>query len=165
MDHRKGVHHLGLATHDLDATLEFYEKVLGFQTRVCEMIHPPGGGAIRHAFIDIGQNQMLAFMEPNHVRGVPDDFDPGINKGLGIPAGIIHFAFWCDDEADLDARLQELRGRGVKVSDIVDHSWCKSIYFHDPNGIQLEYCCYCAELGPEHMAARHGSEWSGLSRE
>jgi len=112
----------------------------------------------------MGRNQMIAFMEPNLVRGVPEDFDAGINRGLGIPAGIIHFAFWCDDEADLDARLQELRGRGLKVSDIVDHQWCKSIYFHDPNGIQLEYCCYSAELGQEHMAARHGSEWTGLSR-
>ena len=51
MDHRKGVHHLGLATHDLDATLEFYEKVLGFQTRVCEMIQPEYSPSVASSII------------------------------------------------------------------------------------------------------------------
>jgi catechol-2,3-dioxygenase len=27
------------------------------------------------------------------------------------------------------------------VTEIVDHNWAKSIYFKDPNGISLEYCC------------------------
>ncbi len=46
----KGMHHLGLATHDMEKTLEFYEDVLGFPAVVCEMIEPESGGAIRHAF-------------------------------------------------------------------------------------------------------------------
>ena len=36
----RGMHHLGLATHDMEATLDFYENVLGFPARVCEMIQP-----------------------------------------------------------------------------------------------------------------------------
>ena len=35
----------------------------------------------------------------------------------------------------------ELRAKGVKTTDIVDHGWARSIYFKDPNGISLEYCC------------------------
>ena len=57
----RGMHHLGLATHDMEATLDFYENVLGFPARVCEMIEPETGGTIRHAFLDIGQGEMIAF--------------------------------------------------------------------------------------------------------
>jgi hypothetical protein len=36
--------------------------------------------------------------------------------------------------------------KGVKVSEMVDHDWAKSIYFKDPNGMQLEYCCLTREF-------------------
>jgi len=160
----KGVHHIGLATHDLDATLEFYEKVLDFEAKVCETIDPETGGCIRHAFLDAGRGQLIAFMEPNDVKGLPADFDTGINRGLGIRGGMFHFAFWCDDEAELLERRRDLVGRGVEVTEVVDHSWCKSIYFRDPNHVQLEYCCYTAELDETHVAQRHGEKWKHLSR-
>ena len=160
----KGVHHIGLATHDMDGTLEFYEKVLGFRARVCEMLNPSVGGTIRHAFLDMGRDQLLAFMEPKNVPGVPEDFDAGINRGLGIRGGMIHFAFWCDDEADLVAKRGELVGKGVAVTEVVDHRWCKSIYFKDPNHIQLEYCCYTETLGASHLEQRYGEKWAGHSK-
>ena len=34
----KGIHHIGLATHDMEKTIAFYEDVLGFPAAVCEMI-------------------------------------------------------------------------------------------------------------------------------
>jgi catechol 2,3-dioxygenase-like lactoylglutathione lyase family enzyme len=117
----KGVHHIGLATHDMEATLDFYEKVLGFEARVCEMPRSGADGTIRHAFLDMGRDQMIAFMEPNGVPGLPEDFDCGINRGLGIGGGMIHFAFFCDDETELEARQAELRALGVDVTDVVDH--------------------------------------------
>jgi hypothetical protein len=41
----------------------------------------------------------------------------------------------------------------VATTDIVDHGWARSIYFKDPNGISLEYCCIVGELpdGDEMM--------------
>ena len=159
MSDAKGVHHLGLATHDMEATLDFYENVLGFEARVCEMIEPKTGGAIRHAFLDVGNDELIAFMECNEVPGVSPDFDPGINRGLGIRGGMIHFAFKVDDEVELEKKRDELREKGVKVTEVVDHRWCKSIYFKDPNGIQLEYCCLTAELGEEHVSGRYSESW------
>jgi catechol-2,3-dioxygenase len=94
----KGVHHIGLATHDMDGTLEFY------------------------------------------------------------------FAFWCDDEDELSQRQQELRALAVDVTDVVDHGWCKSIYFKDPNHIQLEYCCYVGELDSSHVADRDSDAWMRVSK-
>ena len=101
-----GFHHVGLATHDMEATLEFYEDVLGFETQVCEVISPATGGAIRHAFLDAGNGEMIAFMECNEVEGVADGFDTGINRGLGILGGMMHFAFKATSTADLQGRRE-----------------------------------------------------------
>ena len=158
------MHHLGLATHDMDATLDFYEHVLGFEARVCEMIEPKTGGAIRHAFLDTGDGELVAFMECNGVRGVAPDFDPGINRGLGITGGLIHFAFKAYAAEALEKQRHELLEQGVEVTEVVDHRWCKSIYFLDPNGLQLEFCCTTAEFGEEHTREREAEAWTRWAR-
>ena len=89
----RGIHHIGVATHDMDRTLDFYEDVLGFPAVVCETIEPETGGAIRHAFFDVGEGELIAFMEANDIEGVAPDFDTGINRGLGTGSGMYHFAF------------------------------------------------------------------------
>lgn len=80
------------------------------------------------------------------VPGIPAEYDAGINRGLGVPSGFYHFAFEAGTEAALEEKRKELLAKGVQVTDIMDHDWAKSIYFKDPNGIQLEYCCYTREL-------------------
>ena len=143
----KGFSHIGLSTHDLDATREFYETTLGFDVVRCDTIKIRQGGYIRHMFVDCGQDQLVAFMEPNNIPGMPDDFDAGINKGLGIPGVFYHFAFEAGNLHELNAKREELIGKGVQVTDIVDHEWAMSIYFTDPNGISLEYCCLTRDIG------------------
>ena len=160
----KGIHHLGLATHNMEATLAFYEDVLGFDAKVCDLHHPEGGGTVRHAFLDMGNDELLAFMECNEMAGVPNDFDAGINRGLGIKGGLIHFAFRVDDERELLGKRDELVGKGVDVTDVVDHGWSKSIYFRDPNQLQLEFCCLTRELSQELVKDRHSSDWLALAR-
>jgi catechol 2,3-dioxygenase-like lactoylglutathione lyase family enzyme len=160
----KGVHHIGLATHDMEATLDFYEEILGFPAVVCEVIELEDGGAIRHAFFDTGNGELVAFMESNQVKGVSDDFDAGINRGLGTGSGMYHFAFKVDDEAGLEAKKDDLEAKGVQVRGVVDHGWCKSIYFRDPNFLQLEFCCLTAELTDEHRAGRFGDKWRAHAR-
>jgi catechol 2,3-dioxygenase-like lactoylglutathione lyase family enzyme len=164
MSENKGIHHLGLATHDMEATLDFYENTLGFTTRVCDLIQREGGGTIRHAFLDAGNGELVAFMECNDVPGVASDFDPGINRGLGIGGGIIHFAFKADSPADLQAKRERLHDKGVDVTEIVDHGWCQSIYFQDPNHLQMEYCCLTQDLKDSHVADRQSDGWTRLAR-
>jgi catechol 2,3-dioxygenase-like lactoylglutathione lyase family enzyme len=125
----KGMHHLGLATHDMEATLDFYEGVLGFPAVVCETNPLEKGGVMRHAFLDAGGGELIAFMEFNgvEVRGEPFDFDAGITE-------------------------------------VVDHGWCRSIYFLDPNGLQLEFCHLSAEPGEPHVAERHAETWRRWAR-
>ncbi len=158
------MHHLGLATHDMEATLDFYENTLGMTLQVADLLQPQAGGTIRHAFIDLGHGEMIAFMECNDVPGIKPDFDAGINRGLGIKGGVMHFAFKAKDEADLAARQEYLREKGVEVTDVVDHGWCKSIYFRDPNNLQLEYCTLSGALDPALVSDRESEGWRALSR-
>lgn len=137
----KGFSHLGLSTLDLDKTRDFYENILGFKPVRCDIIKVKEGGQIRHIFFDTGHDQLIAFMEAHGVPGVPVEYDAGINRGLGVPSAFYHFAFEAGTEAGLEAKRKELLAKGVEVTDVVDHDWAKSIYFKDPNGMQMEYCC------------------------
>jgi catechol 2,3-dioxygenase-like lactoylglutathione lyase family enzyme len=142
----QGFSHIGLSTLDLDKTRAFYEDVLGFKPVVADTITIEEGGHLRHMFFDVGGGQLIAFLEPNGVSDVPEKYDAGINRGLGVPAAFYHFAFEASSAAALAQKRDELRGKGVETSDIVDHGWARSIYFKDPNGISLEYCCINGEL-------------------
>ena len=143
----KGFSHIGLSTLDLDRTRDFYENVLGFKAVRCDVLKVKEGGRIRHVFFDTGRDQLMAFMEAKGVPGIPAEYDPGINRGLGVPSAFYHFAFEAGSEAALEEKRKDLLGKGVDVTEVVDHDWAKSIYFKDPNGLQLEYCCFTRELG------------------
>ena len=155
MTHR-GFSHIGLSTLDLDKTREFYEGVLGFKPVVADTITIEEGGRLRHLFFDVGGGQLVAFLEPQGVPGIPTDYDAGINRGLGVPAGFYHFAFEAGSPAALAQKREELRAKGVEVTDIVDHKWAQSIYFKDPNGLSLEYCCVVSNPAGDD-AAMHGA--------
>jgi len=145
----KGFSHIGLSTLDLDKTRDFYERVLGFKAVRCDIIKVQEGGRIRHVFFDTGRDQLLAFMEARGVPGVPAQYDAGINGGLGVPSVFYHFAFEAGSEAALEEKRSELLAKGVDVTEVVDHDWAKSVYFKDPNGIQLEYCCFTRNLNAD----------------
>jgi len=150
----KGFSHIGLSTLDLDKTRAFYEGVLGFKPVVAHTITIEDGGHLRHMFFDVGDGQLIGFLEPNGVPDVPAKYDAGINRGLGVPAGFYHFAFEAGSMAALAQKRDELRGKGVETTDIVDHGSAQSIYFKDPNGISLEYCCLIGNR-PETGALKH----------
>ena len=87
----------------------------------------------------MGDSEFLAFMAPEGVEGVelpPED-------------GMIthHIAFEVDDPEALNELHDRLLAEGIKVSDVVVHDWCQSIYFDDPvNRIRLEACTTTREL-------------------
>lgn len=87
---------------------------------------------------------------PRRIDGVPDAFETAINPALETPDVFYHFAFEAGSPEELAAKREELLAKGVEVTEIVDHDWCDSIYFHDPvNGLTLEYACYTRELTDE----------------
>ena len=78
-------------------------------------------------------------MSPRGLPGAPVEFDGSLNRPLGMPEGVYHFAFEAGSESELEAKRAELIQKGVKVTPVVDHEWAKSIYFKDPNGLLLEF--------------------------
>jgi glyoxylase I family protein len=156
----RGFSHIGLSTLDLDRTRDFYERVLGFKAVRCDILKVKEGGQIRHIFFDTGHDQLLAFMEASGVPGIPAEYDAGINRGLGVPGVFYHFAFEAGSEAALDEKRQELLAKGVQVTEVVDHDWAKSIYFKDPNGLQLEFCCYTRNLNADDARMQPRAEIS-----
>src|SRR5262245_20792015 len=151
----KGFSHIGLSTLDLDKTRAFYEGVLGFKPVVADTIGVKEGGHLRHMFFDVGCGQLIAFLEPNGVPEVPTEYDAGINRGLGVPAGFYDFAFEAGSDPGLATKREKLRAKGVETTDIVDGGWAQSIYFKDPNGLSLEYCCVMRDPS-EDSAAMQG---------
>jgi catechol 2,3-dioxygenase-like lactoylglutathione lyase family enzyme len=156
----RGFSHIGLSTLDLDRTRDFYEGVLGFKAVRCDILKVKEGGQIRHIFFDTGHDQLIAFMEASGVPGIPAEYDAGINRGLGVPGVFYHFAFEAGSEAGLTEKRRELLAKGIEVTEVVDHDWAKSIYFKDPNGLQLEFCCFTRNLNADDARMQHRAEIS-----
>jgi catechol 2,3-dioxygenase-like lactoylglutathione lyase family enzyme len=138
---KSGFSHIGVSTHDMDATIRFYEALLGFPRVVDELTHTNPGGTLRQVYFDLGQGQFIVFMEPKNVDGIPENYDTGINGALGVPLGMYHFALNVLTLDDLESRRSRLEDQGIEVTSIIDLGHAKSVFLYDPNGIQLEFCC------------------------
>src|SRR5262245_26186451 len=136
-----GFSHFGVSTHDMDATIEFYENTLGFPRVVQSVTDIEGGGRFREAYFDVGRGAFLVFMEAKGVPGIPPDFDTSINGALGVPRGMYHIALKVSTMEELEAWRARLAARGIDVSATIDLDHARSIFLFDPNGIQLEFCC------------------------
>ena len=55
----------------------------------------------------------------------------------------------------LEAKREELIGKGLDVTPVVDHEWCRSIYFKDPNGLLLEYCATVRKFNEDDKIMQH----------
>jgi len=146
----KGFSHIGLATNQLDKTVDFYTNVLGFRMARFDVIEIEEGGRLRHAMIDVGRDQLIAFMEPSGIEAISENWDTGIVTGLGVPAAFYHFSFEAGTEGALERKREELLAKGVDCTPMITHpDWAKSFYFTDPNGLNLEYMAYTRDLTPE----------------
>jgi catechol 2,3-dioxygenase-like lactoylglutathione lyase family enzyme len=97
-------------------------------------------GGAKHYFFDIGNGDRLAFFYcPN------DELPPNFAR---IGAGN-HIAFALDSIEELDRAEKYLKEKGVKIKSRIDHTFCQSVYFDDPNGISLELAVYQHPCTPE----------------
>ena len=137
-----GLHHLSFASTDYEGTVEFYTKVMGWPIAWQDQAVDPETGQelLRHVFFQADENMFVAFI--CSVPGspmFPEKIATDINSGLGLPTGIYHFAFSVDTVEELDSWRRQIDERGGEASAIVDHGWCKSVYFRDPvNDLMLE---------------------------
>ena len=138
-------HHVALATRDTAATYRFYTELMGFELVKVVVAPTPGehGGWAKHFFFATNpavsrDEQLMAFWEL-HDDQIGAEYNVNLNKAIGLPAFVNHFAF---DAASIDV-LNEHRDRwrshGHTVAE-VDHDFCVSIYTTDPNGNLVEFC-------------------------
>jgi catechol 2,3-dioxygenase-like lactoylglutathione lyase family enzyme len=139
-----GINHLAMVTPDMDATVRFYNDVLGM-----ELVATLGNGdpqepyPYRHYFFRIGDANTLAFFEW-----------PGIDTGEKKPAGIPapgrefdHVSFNLETVEDLLALRERLVEHGYDVTPVIDHTIIYSVYFDDPvNGAALEASVWVRDL-------------------
>ena len=64
-------------------------------------------------YVDIGRSQIIGFMESNDILGLSTDYDPGIDRCLGLPGVFYHFSFEAGSVDALNAKRDELMGKGL----------------------------------------------------
>ena len=120
------LNHAVLYVRDVQATRDFYESVLGFET----LVWKPGQAAFFRA------------------SGSTNDHDLGtfqIGSGAGpstagrSTVGLYHLAWEVDTLAELQRIGGLLQERGALVG-ASDHVTTKALYAKDPDGIEFEVC-------------------------
>ena len=129
-----GVHHSAYRCRDAEETRVFYEDILGLKLRVAltEGKAPGAGSAIafQHLFFELGDGRFIAFF----------DEPAGAAEKKFAPKNPFdqHIAFEAPSMDALTAFQARLAQHGVAAQGPVDHGFCHSIYFWDPNGLALE---------------------------
>lgn len=129
--------HVVFATHDLQATHEFYTESMGFELAKV-VVGPTDHGWAKHVFYRTGDAEMIAFWDL-HDDTLPADFPTDLSKSRGLPEWVNHLAFDAATTEDLATARQRWQDQGITVVE-VDHGFCVSIYATDPNGILVEFC-------------------------
>ena len=121
----RGVHHMALICSDVERTIQFYQELLGFP--LVELMENRDYKGSTHLFFDIGHDNLLAFF----------DF-PGLGLQPGVESlgSVQHIAISTTPE-NLERTKARLEERGVPYLG-PDRGVTTSIYFKDPDGIQIE---------------------------
>jgi catechol 2,3-dioxygenase-like lactoylglutathione lyase family enzyme len=120
----KGLHHNAYRCRDSEETRAFYEDFLGLPLVSAFEI---GEGRALHTFFRMDDGSCLAFFE---VPGTPFAFKNQDALDLHIALGVENDTF--------ESMLQKGKAAGHEVRGPVDHGFCRSIYFRDPNGYVIE---------------------------
>src|ERR671932_2277342 len=122
----RGVHHMALICNDVEQTIQFYQELLGFP--LVELMENRDYKGSTHLFFDIGNDNLLAFF----------DF-PGLGLQPGVESiGSVQHIAIAASAAQLEKIKSRLEANGVPYLG-PDRGAKDSIYFKDPNGIQIEF--------------------------
>lgn len=131
----KMLHHHAFRCRSAEETRAFYEGLLGFPlVAACiEPIDPLTNEPkpYMHLYFELADGSALAFFDyPSHFK--PEDFPEVDQFGHHIAMEVT------GGHATIDAYKDKLTQAGVDVFEI-DHGYCRSIYFYDPNGMRVEF--------------------------
>jgi len=120
----EGIDHVALAVRDVERSAQWYIDVLGFEHRYKDVWNGVP------TFIGKGTTAIALFPIQRHARSTssPEEIR------------MLHLAFRATRKNFLAAQ-EELKRRGIKF-EFQDHEISHSIYFHDPEGHELEITTY-----------------------
>jgi catechol 2,3-dioxygenase-like lactoylglutathione lyase family enzyme len=129
-----GVHHTAFRCRDAEETRAFYEDVLGLPVKAALAFETtPSSGQKRpfmHLFFELADGKYVAFFD------MPDTATPEKFE-LKDPFDL-HYAFEAESHEEMMRFQRRLHAAGVPCYGPIDHHFVQSIYFADPNGLQLE---------------------------
>ena len=128
----KKLDHIGIAVKDLEASLKFYEGVLGLKSAGMEVVEEQ---KVRVAFLPIGDTE-VELLEST------DDDGPIAKFIAKNGEGIQHMAYRVDD---IEAAIKDLKEKGIKMIDEKPRYGAggAQIAFCHPkstNGVLIEIC-------------------------
>jgi catechol 2,3-dioxygenase-like lactoylglutathione lyase family enzyme len=128
----QGVHHITFVGSNREATIEFYEGVLGMPL----VMDQPNLDVPEetHLYFDAGNGRLITFF----VRPTRQN-DPTPNPE---DIGNLHHLAFTVSRATYTQVAQRLNERGIWNTGNIDRGFMDSIYFRDPNGQLLELACY-----------------------
>jgi len=159
----KMLHHLAYVTHDVEATVDFYTRILGMKlvSTIIDDSVPSTGDPFPylHLFFELSDGSTIAFFESL-------DLPPAAEPTHPAYAIFNHLALDAGSAAEVDRWAEHLRGNGVDVLGPIDHKIIYSVYFHDPNGLRLELTATTDAAWKDHEkdAATDVAEWIELKR-
>ncbi|MBL8630391.1 MAG: VOC family protein [Rhodospirillaceae bacterium] len=139
----QGVHHAAYLCFDAAETRAFYEDVCGLKTVAAFTFNDISGTDIKirymHIFFEMADGNCIAFFDlPTKLR--PNDF----KRASGFKQ---HIAMRVETEDEMLAFKKRWEAAGYHVDGPLDHHFVRSIYTHDPNGIQVEITIKTPEYG------------------
>jgi catechol 2,3-dioxygenase-like lactoylglutathione lyase family enzyme len=135
-----GFNHVATVTADVDRLVDFYGKAFGavvVHEIEAREDHP------RMVILDLGGGAALNAFE------VPADSIVGDRRRQGGRGPIDHYALAVDSLPTLEAVRDRLVAVGADIGRIqrLGDEW--SLFFRDPDGMELEVCCHAAEGDPD----------------
>jgi catechol 2,3-dioxygenase-like lactoylglutathione lyase family enzyme len=124
------LHHVAMATSDLEGTIRFWRDLLGLR-----LVAGLGKGDQRQYFFQLGPSNLIAFFAWPSVKPLPEK-DPG--RPVTGPLHFDHIALAVPTAVDLWELYDRLHAADVWVSEVIDHGYLQSLYTYDPNGICIE---------------------------
>src|SRR2546423_1329403 len=128
----QGVHHITMVGSNREATIEFYQGVLGMPL----IFEQPNLDVPEenHLYFDAGDGRLITFF----VRPTRQN-DPTPNpEGIGN----LHHLALNVSRATYTQVVERLGQLGISNTGPIDRGFMDSIYFRDPNGQLLELACY-----------------------
>ncbi len=135
----QGIDHVALNVRNLDASVEFYAKVIGLKVTQRE----PSKPGVEY-FFDCGPS-LLGIIQAKDL----DKSHPFENEGLGAN----HFSFRVHAK-DFDAMIVNLEAHQVRIEFAKKREKSWSLYFYDPDGNKLEVTAWPLEdevANPQRM--------------